>query len=97
MFKGTAVEAMNFYVSLFLGFKIPALDGYKAGGRGRVGNMRQANFAIGSQNVLCTDSYVKRRFTFPPPFSFYLERHSEEELVDCGTILRLQPEVRLGT
>jgi predicted 3-demethylubiquinone-9 3-methyltransferase (glyoxalase superfamily) len=94
MFEGTAEEAMNFYVSLFPCSKIQALDRYKAGGPGREGSIRQASFSIGSQDVLCTDIYVKHRFTFTPSFSFYVECQSEEELdryyaalVDRGAML----------
>jgi predicted 3-demethylubiquinone-9 3-methyltransferase (glyoxalase superfamily) len=80
MFEGKAEEAMNFYVSLFPGAKIENLVRYDAKQPGKEGSVMKANFKVGDQTVLCTDSVVKHEFSFTAAFSFFVECDSEVEI-----------------
>jgi predicted 3-demethylubiquinone-9 3-methyltransferase (glyoxalase superfamily) len=80
MFEGKAEEAMNFYVSLFAGAKVLGVLRYGPNGPGAEGSVMKASFRIGSQTVLCTDSFVKHDFSFTPAFSLFVECGSEDEI-----------------
>jgi predicted 3-demethylubiquinone-9 3-methyltransferase (glyoxalase superfamily) len=80
MFEGKAEEAMNFYLSLFPQAKIFDIQRYGANQPGPEGSVKKASFSIGSQTVLCTDSFVKHGFTFTPSFSFFVDCGSEDEI-----------------
>lgn len=80
MFEGKAEEAMNFYVSLFPNSRIVDIARYGPEGPGPEGSVFKATFSLGSQTVLCIDSFVKHGFTFTPAFSFFVECDSEADL-----------------
>lgn len=80
MFEGTAEEAMNFYVSLFLGAEVLGIVRYGANGPGPEGSVMKASFRIGTQIILCTDSFVQHDFKFTPAFSLFVECESEDEI-----------------
>ena len=80
LFEGKADEAMNFYVSLFPGSEIKEVVRYGPGGPGPEGTILRAEFTIGGQAVLSTDSFVHHAFTFTPAISFFVECESEDEL-----------------
>jgi predicted 3-demethylubiquinone-9 3-methyltransferase (glyoxalase superfamily) len=80
MFEGKAEEAMNFYVSLFPGAEVLHIFRYGPNGPGVEGSVIKASFRIGSQTVMCTDSFVKHDFSFTPAFSLFVECASEQEI-----------------
>jgi predicted 3-demethylubiquinone-9 3-methyltransferase (glyoxalase superfamily) len=80
LFEGNAEEAMNFYVSLFLGAKVLEIVRYGANESGIEGSVKKAAFSIGSQTILCTDSTVGHGFSFTPAFSLFVECESPDEL-----------------
>ena len=94
MFEGNAEEAMTRYVSLFPDSEIIHVNRYGPEGPGPDGSVIMATFRIGSQTVLCSDSYVAHAFTFTPSFSFFVDFPSEadlrqvtEALLEGGTAL----------
>jgi predicted 3-demethylubiquinone-9 3-methyltransferase (glyoxalase superfamily) len=80
MFEGKAEEAMNFYVSLFPGARVLGIIRYGPDGPGGEGSVMKASFRIGSQTIMCTDSFVKHNFSFTPAFSLFVECESEVEI-----------------
>jgi predicted 3-demethylubiquinone-9 3-methyltransferase (glyoxalase superfamily) len=93
MFQGNAEEAMSFYVSLFPAAQVLSIVRYGANGPGAEGSVMKASFSIGSQTIMCIDSFVKHGFTFTPAFSFFVECESEEQinlvyasLAESGTV-----------
>ena len=70
---------MNFYVSLFPGAEVFGIIRYGPNGPGAEGSVMEASFRIGSQTVLCTDSFVKQIFSFTPSISLFVECESEAE------------------
>jgi predicted 3-demethylubiquinone-9 3-methyltransferase (glyoxalase superfamily) len=81
MFQGgEASAALDFYLTLFPGARVDAMERYGAGGPGPEGTIKVARFTIGGQSVMCSDSFVKHGFTFTPSFSFFIDCDSEERL-----------------
>jgi predicted 3-demethylubiquinone-9 3-methyltransferase (glyoxalase superfamily) len=81
MFEGKkAEEAMNFYVSVFPGAKVLDIVRYGPNGPGVKGSVMKASFRVGSQTVMCTDSFVKHDFSFTPAFSLFVECDSQDEI-----------------
>ena len=80
MFEGKAEEAINFYVSLFPGAHIHAMEKYLAGQPGPAGTVKLARFTIAGQTVLATDSPIHHAFTFTPALSLFVECTSDNEI-----------------
>jgi predicted 3-demethylubiquinone-9 3-methyltransferase (glyoxalase superfamily) len=80
MFTGQAEEAMRFYIALFPNAAIIYIARYGKGEPGPEGSVKKAKFRVGSQTVLCTDSFIKHDFTFTPAFSFFVSCRSEDEI-----------------
>lgn len=80
MFEGKARDAMAFYMSHFPNARIDDVTYYGPAGPGPEGTVMKARFSIGTQSVLCTDSWVKHDFTFTPSFSFFVECDSDEHI-----------------
>jgi predicted 3-demethylubiquinone-9 3-methyltransferase (glyoxalase superfamily) len=89
MFQGgEASAALDFYLSLFPGARVDAVERYGAGGPGPEGTIKVARFTVGGQSVMCSDSFVKHGFTFTPSFSFFIDCDSEERLHELADRLR---------
>lgn len=76
---------MNFYISLFPGSEVAALERYGPGQAspsqsGVEGTIRTARFTLAGQTVLCTDSVVKHGFTYTSAFSFFVPYESADEI-----------------
>jgi predicted 3-demethylubiquinone-9 3-methyltransferase (glyoxalase superfamily) len=80
MFEGAAEEAMNFYVALFAGSEINSVVRYGADGPGKEGSIMIAEFTLGGQRFLCSDSSVHHAFTFTPSVSIFVDFESEVQL-----------------
>ena len=80
MFGGQAKEAMNWYVSIFKGSEISAVEHFGPGEQGAEGSIKQAHFSIAGHELICFDSPVQHGFTFTPAISLFVECESEEEL-----------------
>lgn len=80
MFTGDAAEAMTFYVSLFPGSEVLAVERYGPGEMGAEGSVKLARFRLAGQEFLCIDSPPVHNFTFTPSVSVFVECESEEEL-----------------
>jgi predicted 3-demethylubiquinone-9 3-methyltransferase (glyoxalase superfamily) len=80
LFQGKAEEAMNFYVSLFDNAMVLDIVRYTANESGTEGSIKKAEFAIGDQTILCTDSTVIHPFSFTASFSLFVECQSEDEI-----------------
>jgi predicted 3-demethylubiquinone-9 3-methyltransferase (glyoxalase superfamily) len=87
MFEGQAEEAINYYMSIFKDGEIHEIVRYPAEGPGPEGTIIRAEFTVAGQRVLCTDSFVKHKFTFTPAFSFFVDCDSEEEIHRLYTAL----------
>ncbi len=83
MFEGVALEAMNFYVSLFPGSEIKYIDRYGAGEAGAEGTVKTARFTLAGQEFICIDSPIKHAFTFTPSVSVFVDCESEAELQEA--------------
>ncbi|MBX3442159.1 MAG: VOC family protein [Planctomyces sp.] len=79
MFDGRAEEALRFYVSLFPGSAIHAIDKYGAGEMGAEGSVRRASFTLAGHELACIDSPTKHAFTFTPSTSLFVVCESEAE------------------
>ncbi len=82
MFEGVAEEAMNFYVSLFRGSEIIAVERYGPGEHGAEGTVKVATFMICGREFMCIDSPIKHEFTFTPSISLFVECESDAEIED---------------
>lgn len=80
MFEGRAEEAIRFYVSLFADGEIREIERYGSGGPGPEGTVLRAEFVVGGQAVMCTDSFIHHAFTFTPATSLFVDCESEDEL-----------------
>jgi predicted 3-demethylubiquinone-9 3-methyltransferase (glyoxalase superfamily) len=79
MFEGVAEQAMSFYVSLFKGSQVTAIERYGPGESGVAGTVKRADFTLGHQRFGCIDSSVKHGFTFTASMSIYVECESDAE------------------
>lgn len=80
MFEGVAEEAMTFYVSLFAGSEVKAIERYGPGEPGAEGSVKRADFTLAGHELICSDSPIKHGFTFTPSVSLFVECESEAEL-----------------
>ena len=89
MFQGgVSSAAIDFYRSLFPDAKIDAIERYGTDGPGPEGTIKLARFTIGSQSVLCSDSFVKHAFGFTPSFSFFVDVDSEKRVRELAEQLK---------
>ena len=79
MFDGKAEEAMRFYVSLFNGSAITAIEKYGAGEMGAEGSVKKASFTLAGHEMFCIDSPTKHAFTFTPSTSLFVDCEDEAE------------------
>ncbi len=88
MFQGQQAEAaMTFYVSLFPEGQVLELQRWDVAGPGADGSIKLANFSIGGQQILCSDSPVAHAFTFTPSTSLFVVCASEDEIARLATTL----------
>ncbi|HEY0983791.1 VOC family protein [Schlesneria sp.] len=94
MFEGKAEEAMNFYVSLFEGSEVQAIERYGKEGPGAAGSVKKADFLLGGHPMMCIDSPIPHAFKFTPSTSLFVECADEAEfdntfakLSEAGQIL----------
>ncbi len=80
MFDGKAEEAMQFYVSLFSGSTVKAIDKYGPGEMGAEGSVRKASFTLAGHDMACLDSPTKQPFTFTPSTSIFVQCQDEAEI-----------------
>jgi predicted 3-demethylubiquinone-9 3-methyltransferase (glyoxalase superfamily) len=80
MFVGDAEKAMNFYISLFSGSHINALERYGPGELGAEDTIKVADFTLGGHHLKCSDSPVKHNFTFTPSISIFVDCADDAEL-----------------
>jgi predicted 3-demethylubiquinone-9 3-methyltransferase (glyoxalase superfamily) len=80
MFEGVAEEAMNFYVSLFSDAEVKRIERYGPGEQGREGSVKKADFRLGKQHLICSDSSVQHAFSFTPSMSIFVDCENEAEL-----------------
>lgn len=83
MFEGMAEEAMKLYVSIFANSKIIHVQRYGPGEQGDEGSVTRAEFIVGGQRFMCSDSSVAHEFTFTPSLSIFVECETEAELDDA--------------
>ena len=88
MFQDEVAEAaMNFYVSLFPGSSIPAIERFGPEGPGKEGSVMTGILNLNGQTIMCLDSPVKHAFTFTPATSLFVECDSAEEIDRLFTAL----------
>jgi predicted 3-demethylubiquinone-9 3-methyltransferase (glyoxalase superfamily) len=78
--NGEAEEAMNFYVSLFEGSSIRAIERFGPEGPGKEGSVMTGMLDLKGHPVMFLDSPVKHAFTFTPAASLFVECEGEEEV-----------------
>ena len=79
MFEGKAEQAMHFYVALFDGAEVTAVEKYDAEGSGAEGSIKRATFTLAGLELICIDSPVEHDFSFTPSVSLFTECDSEAE------------------
>lgn len=94
MFEGMAEEAMRFYVSLFKGSAITAIEKYGPGEMGAEGSVKKASFTLAGHEMACIDSPTNHAFTFTPSISLFVQCEDAAEferalaaLSERGTML----------
>ena len=88
MFEGKAEEAMSFYVDLFAGSEVRSVIRYGPQGLGTEGKIMVAEFTLGGQRFLCSDSFVHHAFTFTPSISIFIDFESDEQQLSAYDGLR---------
>ena len=76
--KGDALEAMEFYTSLFDDGAIEFVERFGEGEPG-AGTIRQGIITVAGQQIQCMDSPVSHAFDFTPSVSLFVRCESEEE------------------
>lgn len=87
MFEGSALEAMELYVSIFPNSDVKEVIYYGSDGPGAEGTVKTALFTIGGQRFICIDSPVQHGFTFTPAMSIFVDCEDESELTRAYEIL----------
>ncbi|MHA6692415.1 VOC family protein [Devosia sp. A449] len=77
---GVAEAAMNFYCSVFPDSRINRITRYAAGMPGPEGTVITAEFTLGGQSFIASDSPVKHQWDFTPAISVFVSCQSAEEL-----------------
>ncbi|MEM9410425.1 MAG: VOC family protein, partial [Planctomycetota bacterium] len=78
--EGKALEAIDFYKTIFDELEIVSMKKYKAGEAGKEGTVQVAEISIEGQPVKMIDSPISHGFTFTASFSFFVECEDEEQL-----------------
>lgn len=76
---GVAEAAMNFYCSVFPDGRITRIARYGAGMPGPEGTVINAEFTLGAQKFLVSDSYFDHEWDFTPAISIFVECRSAAE------------------
>jgi len=79
-FDGKAVEAMNFYTSVFKNSKVGKVTRYGEAGPGENGSVMTATFEIEGQEFVALNGGPM--FKFSPAISFIVQCRTQEELDD---------------
>ena len=77
-FDGRAVEAMNFYVSIFKNAKPDETMDYSEGGPGKPGSVMSVTFELDGQTFMGLNGGPM--FQFTPAFSMFVRCESQEEV-----------------
>jgi len=80
MFEGKAEEAMRFYVSLFKGSAVTAMEKYGPNEMGAEGSIKKASFTLAGHEMACIDSSTKHGFSFTPSISLFVQCEDEAEM-----------------
>lgn len=78
--ENNAEEAMNFYVDLFDSSKVINIHRYGKEGPGKEGSVMKAEFELNGKQFICSDSFIKHKWTFTPAISNWVECKNEKEL-----------------
>lgn len=81
LFDGRAEEAMNLYITLFNIASIKMIDRYSEQDKGITGKVKKGIVTLNGVDIICTDSSVKKDFTFSPASSIFVE---------CSTVFEIQ-------
>ena len=71
--ENNAEEAMNFYVDLFDSSKVIDIHRYGKDGPGKEGSVMKAEFELNGKQFICSDSFIKHKWTFTPAISNWVE------------------------
>lgn len=77
---GVAEEAMNFYCTIFPESRIDAIARYQPGMPGPEGTVINAQFTLGAQSFIVSDSFVTHDWDFTPAISVFVQFGTAEEL-----------------
>lgn len=78
--ENNAEQAINFYTGLFDNSKIIDIQRYGKDGPGKEGSVMKATFELNGKQFICSDSFIKHKWTFTPAISNWVECRNEEEL-----------------
>lgn len=78
--ENNAEQAMDFYLNLFANSKIIEIQRYGKGGPGKEGSVMKAIFELNGKQFICSDSFIKHKWTFTPAISNWVECESIEQL-----------------
>ncbi len=78
--ENNAEQAMDFYMNLFANSKIIEIQRYGKGGPGKEGSVMKAIFELNGKQFICSDSFIKHKWTFTPAISNWVECESIEAL-----------------
>ena len=77
---GVAEAAMNFYCSVFPDGRITRIARYGPGMPGPDGTVITAEFTLGGQSFMVSDSFVQHAWDFTPAISIFVQCQSAAEL-----------------
>lgn len=78
---GRAMEAINFYTSLFDNSEVKSVEKWQASEVGGAeGLVKLARFTLAGQEYMASENTVEHNFTFTPSISIYVNCENEEEL-----------------
>ena len=80
MFAGQAVEAIEFYQSVFPGTEVLSMQKYGAAGPGKEGTVQLAEIQVAGQRIKIIDSPVENDFAFTPSFSLFVECENDDQI-----------------
>jgi predicted 3-demethylubiquinone-9 3-methyltransferase (glyoxalase superfamily) len=88
MVQGNGSAALEFNRSVFPDTKVEEIECYEPRAAEPEGPIKLARFSIAGQCVPCTDSIIKNTFSFTPSCSFFVERHSENQVRSLNDVLK---------
>ena len=95
MFQGRGAEALDFYASVFPGFKTIAREDYGEGDMGPTGTVKLATIEFNGAVLQVIDSPIPHDFDFTPSMSLFVDVDSDDALTSAFEALSEGGEVMM--